>query len=81
MMPEPTTVATSNAVPSASATKRRGKSNFCISALSSGRRPTLDTTDIAQLCPERQPPDSPDLPVLQEICLDFSTHGLNNSFD
>ena len=31
MMPEPTTVATSSAVPSASAARRRGKSNFCIS--------------------------------------------------
>src|SRR5882757_5250602 len=33
MMPDPTTVATSNAVPSASAVNRRGKSKFCISAL------------------------------------------------
>src|SRR5882757_790236 len=33
MMPDPTTVATSKAVPSASATSRRGKSNFCMSAL------------------------------------------------
>src|ERR1700732_3039474 len=33
MMPEPTTVATSNAVPSASAASRRGKSKFCMSAL------------------------------------------------
>jgi hypothetical protein len=44
-------------------------------------RLALDTTDIAQLCPERQPPDSPDLPASQEICLDFSTHGINISFD
>src|SRR5436305_12124633 len=40
MMPEPTTVATSSAVPSASATRRRGKSKFCINALSLLRRTT-----------------------------------------
>src|SRR5450432_3740542 len=40
MIPEPITVATSNAVPSASAASRRGKSKFCISA----RFPWLRTT-------------------------------------
>ena len=40
MMPEPTTVATNIAVPRASAIRRRGRSNFCISALFSDRRTT-----------------------------------------
>src|SRR5450631_1922738 len=38
MMPEPTTVATSNAVPSASAASRRGKSKFCMDRSGSIRR-------------------------------------------
>ena len=33
MMPEPTTVATSSPVPSASAASRRGQSKFCMSTL------------------------------------------------
>src|ERR1700733_11223671 len=38
MMPEPTTVATRNAVPSASAARRRLISKFCIRALPGGPR-------------------------------------------
>jgi hypothetical protein len=56
MMPEPTTVATSNAVPSASAVNRRGKSTSGINWLSPGR--SLLTADIAQPSPERQTIDA-----------------------
>src|ERR1700730_15687450 len=54
MMPEPTTVATNSAVPSASAASRRGRSNSGISCLLPAECCPVHTANIAQLPRERQ---------------------------